>query len=98
MDRRAIGAAVAGIAAVYFSASILVFILAPVAIWLGRQAGRRIQASEGSVGGRGFARVGFWAGIASLVLLAVFVVLAINYDFIKATPDEVPGKVSDAPA
>lgn len=49
-------------------------ILSPVALFIGRSSMKRIDASQGQLGGRGFAQAGFIMGIVGTVLLVLLVV------------------------
>ena len=70
----------------------------PVALVLGRIAGKRIQASNGTVGGRGFAQAGFILGIIGTILLVlaiiavvVIIVVAVNGGFDSSTTYDSTG-------
>lgn len=65
-----------GLASVAFCAGVLL-ILSPVALFMGRAARNRIDASNGALRGRGEAQAGFVTGIIGTVLLAIGIVVAI---------------------
>lgn len=85
-DGGAIAAMVVGIVSLVFACGYGVgLLLSPVAIFLGRSAMKRIDASQGRLGGRGFAQAGFIMGIVGtiflvllLALVVLFVVLGLN--------------------
>jgi Domain of unknown function (DUF4190) len=63
---------------------VLCQLLGPFAFVIGRKALREIDASGGTLGGRGNAQVGYVLGIVSMVLLAVYAVIAVVYVIIFA--------------
>lgn len=83
-DGQAITAMVLGIIALALSCGYgCSLVLSPVALFLGRGAMKRIDESQGQVGGRGMAQAGFIMGIIGTVLLvlailAVIVVIVIG--------------------
>jgi hypothetical protein len=87
-DGLAIGAMVTGIAAFVMACAYGVGLLAsPVALVLGRVSMKRIDRSEGQLGGRGYAVTGFVLGIIGTVLLVLaiagvvaLVIFAMNDD------------------
>jgi hypothetical protein len=56
---------------------VLCSIAAPFAWWLGQQAEQAVDASGGTLGGRGMATAGKILGIIGTVLLAIGIVVAI---------------------
>lgn len=65
-----------GLASVAFCAGVLL-ILSPVALFMGRAARNRIDASNGALRGRAEAQAGFVTGIIGTVLLAIGILVAI---------------------
>jgi hypothetical protein len=53
----------------------LSLLLSPVALFLGRSSMKRIDASQGQLGGRGLAQAGFIMGIIGTVLLVLVIVV-----------------------
>jgi hypothetical protein len=49
-------------------------VVSPIALVIGRNAMKEIDASQGSLGGRGMAQAGFILGIIGTVFLALVVV------------------------
>lgn len=58
---------------------VLCQVLGPFAFVMGRKAMREIDASGGTLGGRGNAQVGYVLGIVSTVLLGLVAVLLVVY-------------------
>lgn len=56
-------------------------VLSPVALVLGRMSMKKIDASQGQVGGRGFAQAGFIMGIIGTIIF-VLAVIAIAFFFV----------------
>ncbi|HET8641909.1 MAG TPA: DUF4190 domain-containing protein [Pseudonocardiaceae bacterium] len=54
-------------------------VLGPVAFYLGRKAMREIDASGGTLGGRGNAQAGFILGIVGMVMLALGLLFGVAY-------------------
>jgi hypothetical protein len=80
-DGTGIAAFVVGIVALTFACAYgFSLVLSPVALFLGRSAMKRIDRSQGQIGGRGFAQAGFIMGIIGTVLL-VLVVAAVAVFF-----------------
>lgn len=79
-DGMAIGAMVTGIVAIvgmcFYGFSLLA---SPVALILGRISMKRIDASQGRVGGRGFALTGFILGIVGTVLLVLLIAAVVAF-------------------
>lgn len=65
-----------GLASVVFCAGVLL-ILSPVALFMGRAARNRIDASNGALRGRAEAQTGFVTGIIGTVLLAIGIVVVV---------------------
>ena len=73
------GAATASLL-VGITAVILLPPVGPVAVWLGSRAKRRIDASEGALGGRAVANWGVWMGwIGVLLTLVMAAMIAIYF-------------------
>lgn len=74
-DGAGIAAFVIGIVGLTFACAYgFGLILSPAALFIGRSSMKRIDASQGTVGGRGFAQAGFIMGIVGTVLLVLLVV------------------------
>jgi hypothetical protein len=77
-DGLALGAMITGIAALVMACAYGVGLLAsPVALVLGRVSMKRIDRSEGQLGGRGYAVAGFVLGIIGTVLLVLAIAAVI---------------------
>jgi len=83
-DGQAVTAMVLGIIALALSCGYgCTLVMSPIALFLGRSAMKRIDESQGRLGGRGMAQAGFIMGIIGTVLLvlailAVIVIIAIG--------------------
>jgi hypothetical protein len=74
-DGQAIAAMVIGIVALVGACGYgLTLLISPVALFLGRSSMKRIDASQGRIGGRGFAQAGFILGIIGTILLALAII------------------------
>ena len=90
-DRRPLWALIAGLSAVWFTilGSILSFVIAPLAIYLGWRAMKRIDLGEGDSRERRKAKIGFIAGVVAAVLLVVQIVLFILFFEWEKVGDDV---------
>src|SRR6478735_452676 len=61
------------------TAVILLPLVGPVAVWLGSRAKRRIDASQGALGGRAVASWGVWLGWIGVLLTLVMAALVAIY-------------------
>lgn len=89
-DRKPLIASVCGLTACWFAifGPVLVVILAPTAIVVGRRVLRRIEISGGTRSERKQATLGFWAGIVAVILLVVQLVLfQLFFEWEKKVPD-----------
>jgi Domain of unknown function (DUF4190) len=86
-DGAGIAALVLGIVSLTFACAYgFGLILSPVALFLGRSSMKRIDASQGQIGGRGFAQAGFIMGIVGTVLLVLMLVaLAVFFTALFST-------------
>lgn len=77
-DGMGIASMVVGIVALFLACGYGIGLLAsPVALGLGLASKRRIDRSEGRLGGRGFAQTGFILGIVGSVLLVLAIVVLV---------------------
>ena len=100
-DRKPLIACVAGLGACWFAVfgPILVVILAPVAIVVGRRVLRRIELSGGTSAERKQAKIGFWAGILAVILLVVqLVIFQLFFEWEKDAPAVGDKAASSEPA
>ena len=72
------GAATASLL-VGITAVVLLPLVGPVAVWLGSRAKRRIDASQGALGGRAVASWGVWMGWVGVLLTLVMAALVAIY-------------------
>lgn len=79
-DGAGIAAFVIGIVGLTFACAYgFGLILSPVALFVGRSAMKRIDASQGQLGGRGFAQAGFIMGIIGTVLLVLGIAAVVAF-------------------
>jgi hypothetical protein len=100
-DRKPLIACAAGLAAGWFAVfgPILVVILAPIAIVVGRRVLRRIELSGGTNAERKQAKIGFWAGIVAVILLVVqLVIFQLFFEWEKDAPAIGDKAASSEPA
>jgi hypothetical protein len=80
-DGQAIASMIIGIVALVGACGYgVTLLISPVALFLGRSSMKRIDASQGRIGGRGFAQAGFILGIIGTVLL-VLTIIAVGVFF-----------------
>lgn len=100
-DRKPLIACVAGLTACWFAVfgPILVVILAPTAIVVGRRVLRRIELSGGTNAERKQAKIGFWAGIVAVILLVVqLMIFQLFFEWEKDAPAIGDKAASSEPA
>lgn len=79
-DGMGIAAFIIGIVALTLSCAYgITLLLSPVALFMGRSAMKRVDRSEGRLGGRGFAQAGFIMGIVGTVLLVLSIVAVVAF-------------------
>jgi hypothetical protein len=92
-DRLPLWAMIAGLSACWFTlfGPLLAFILAPVAILLGRRALRRVQGEGGTQTQRRQAKIGLIAGIVAGALILIQVILfQLLFEWEKDVPEVEP--------
>ncbi|HEY8059592.1 MAG TPA: hypothetical protein VID94_12610 [Acidimicrobiales bacterium] len=100
-DRKPLIACVAGLTACWFAVfgPILVVVLAPTAMVIGRRVLRRVERSGGTNAERKQAKIGFWAGIVAVILLVLqLIIFQLFFEWEKDAPAVGDKAASSQPA